>query len=67
MISFIKQSTLSPSYQVYFPQTTVVFDLGTETTITDITVDVNNNASDSCTITLKISSLLSKSLILRAK
>ena len=58
MISLIKQSTLSPSYQVYFPQTTVVFDLGTETTITDISLDVNNNASDSCTITLKISSSL---------
>ena len=62
MISLIKQSTLSPSYQVYFPQTTVVFDLGTETTITDISLDVNNNASDSCTITLKISSLLQNSV-----
>ena len=58
MISLIKQQTLSPNYQVYFPQTTVVFDLGTETTITDISLDVNNNASDSCTITLKISSSL---------
>ena len=62
MISLIKQSTLSPNYQVYFPQTMVVFDLGTETTITDISLDVNNNASDSCTITLKISSLLQNSI-----
>ena len=62
MISLLKQSTLSPDYQVYFPQTTVVFDLGTETTLTDICLDTDNNVSDSCTITLKIPSLIQNSI-----
>ena len=62
MISLLKQSTLSPNYQVYFPQTTVVFDLGTETTLTDICLDTDNNVSDSCTITLKIPSLIQNSI-----
>ena len=62
MICLLKQSTLSPDYQVYFPQTTVVFDLGTETTLTDICLDTDNNVSDSCTITLKIPSLIQNSI-----